>query len=73
MLALFGYTGVCGSIFTSFYYNKAKAEYAHNTMVRVYEAKLKMAETICQKLNSNTITPESVKLLQSLINNTDYN
>lgn len=69
MISLFAFTGVCGSVFTSFYYNKAKSEYTHNTMVRLCETKLKMAETICEKLNDNAITPESIRLLQILIGN----
>ena len=69
MISLFAFTGVCGQVFTSFYYNKAKAEYTHNTMVRLCETKLRMAETICEKLNANAITPESVRLLSMLIGN----
>ena len=71
IIALFSFTGICGSISIGFYSDKAKAENTKKADEEKYNKRLQLSLEICDYLRNNEITVESVNVLKTMISDSD--
>lgn len=71
IIALFSFTGICGSISIGFYSDKAKAENTKRADEEKYNKRLQLSLEICDYLRNNEITVESVNVLKTMISDSD--
>lgn len=71
IIALFSFTGICGSISIGFYSEKAKAENTKKADEEKYVKRLQLSLKICDYLRTNEITAESVNILKTMISDND--
>lgn len=70
-IALFSFTGICGSAAIGFYSNKAKAENTSRAEELKYDKRLQLSLEICKYLDNHEVTVESVNVLKSMISDSD--
>lgn len=72
LIGLFSFTGLFGSVSTSFYFAKAKAENEIVLQTSRYEQRLSMAERVFNSIENGKISSESITLVKMLISDNSF-